>query len=79
VPYHLSKISVETAIRHIRRYGDTDIFPNIPELAFFGDKLQEVAEELILLDLDSFNPSGAIEALAPKSRYGFRIAHQLAP
>lgn len=77
--YHLSKTSVEAAVRHICRYGDTDIFPNIPELAFFVDKLREVTEELILIDLDIFNPSGAIEALAPKSRYGFRIAHQLAP
>jgi hypothetical protein len=79
VSYYLSKISVETAIRHVCRYGDTDIFPNTPELVFFGDEIHQIVVELARLDLDSFSPSGAIEALAPKSRYGFRIAHQLLP
>lgn len=32
--------------------------------------------ELAKLDLDIYTPGGAIEALAPKGRYSFRIAHQ---
>jgi len=59
------------------RYGDTDIFPHLPELAFFADSQKAVIAELATLDLDSYTPRGAIEALAPKSRYTFRIAHQL--
>jgi hypothetical protein len=65
------------ALRHLCRYGDTDIFPHLPELAFFADQEELVLSELIGLDLDAYNPSGAIECLAPKSRFGFRIAHQL--
>ena len=38
---------------------------------------KEVVEELSKLDLDNFNPNQAIETIAPKSRYGFRIVHQL--
>ena len=34
-------------------------------------------DELSKLDLDTYTPAGAIEALAPKARYSFRIAHQL--
>jgi hypothetical protein len=75
--YHLSTAAIEQAIAHLCRYGDTDIFPHLPELAFFSDERVAVVAEIAKLDLDSYYPAGAIEALAPKSRYGFRIAHQL--
>lgn len=75
--YRVSSVSLEAAVRHLCRYGDTDIFPHLPELAFFADEQTAVIAELAKLDLDSHTPAGAIEALAPKSRYGFRIAHQL--
>ena len=44
---------------------------------FFVTRARPIVEELRHLDLDTYNPGGAIEALAPKSRYGFRITHQL--
>jgi hypothetical protein len=75
--FHLSQASLEAAVRHLCRYGDTDIFPRLPELAFFADEEKEVVKELATLDLDSYAPAGAIEALFPKGRYSFRIAHQL--
>jgi hypothetical protein len=75
--YHVSSSSLAAAIRHLCRYGDTDIFPHLPELAFFADEHDAVIAELAKLDLDSYSPTGAFEALAPKSRYSFRIAHQL--
>jgi len=61
----------------LRKYGDTDVFPHLPELAFFRDETAAITDELKNLDLDSYNPGGAIEALAPKGRYSFRITHQL--
>lgn len=79
MPYRLPEKTIELALRHLCRYGDTDIFPHLPELAFFADQEPGVATELSSVDLDSYSPGGAIEALAPKSRYGFRIAHQLSP
>ena len=75
--FRLSASALERAIGHLSKYGDTDVFPHLPELAFFGDESSPIIEELQNLDLDSYNPSGAIEALAPKSRYSFRITHQL--
>ncbi|HYM72076.1 MAG TPA: reverse transcriptase domain-containing protein, partial [Stellaceae bacterium] len=75
--YRVSQQSLELAVRHLVRYGDTDIFPHLPELAFLADQEKAVVEELAKLDLDNYMPAGAIEALAPKARYSFRIAHQL--
>ena len=65
------------AIRHLCKYGDTDVFPHLPELNFLREQQVEVVKELHDLDLDGYSPGGAFEALGPKSRYGFRIVHQL--
>ena len=75
--FQLSVPALEKTIKHLCKYGDTDVFPHLPELAFFRDESAAIVEELRHLDLDTYNPRGAIEALAPKSRYGFRITHQL--
>jgi Reverse transcriptase (RNA-dependent DNA polymerase) len=75
--YCVSTESLELAIKHLCRYGDTDIFPHLPELVFLSDERDAAIAELSKLDLDSYTPGGALEALAPKSRYAFRIAHQL--
>ena len=75
--FRLSASSIKKAIRHLCRYGDTDVFPHLLELAFFRDESVNIIDELLKLDLDSYDPGGAIEVLAPKNRYGFRIVHQL--
>jgi hypothetical protein len=75
--YRVTLTSLEAAVNHLVRYGDTDIFPHLPELAFFADEKAAIIDELSKLDLDSYTPAGAIEVLAPKSRLSFRIAHQL--
>ena len=75
--YRLSAASLLYAIKHLCKYGDTDVFPHLPELAFLREQESEIIKELETLDLDTYSPGSAIEALAPKSRYGFRIVHQL--
>ena len=75
--YRLSQKAVTQSIKHLCKYGDTDVLPHSPELAFFRDEEAAITAELIGLDLDSYDPSGAIEALAPKSKYGFRLVHHL--
>jgi hypothetical protein len=75
--YHLSVSSLRNAARHLCRFGDTDVFPRLPEIAFLRDTEADVIEELKKLDLDSYAPGSAFEALAPKSRYDFSIVHQL--
>jgi hypothetical protein len=75
--FRLSDASLSAAVRHLARYGDTDIFPHLPELTFFAENETAVVSELTKLDLDTYTPLGAMEALAPKGKYTFRIAHQL--
>jgi len=75
--YKLPKTALVCAIRHLCRYGDTDVFPHLPELAFVREEQEAIASELAALDLDTYDPGSAVEALGPKSRYGFRIVHQL--
>ena len=67
--YRVSSSSLEAAIRHLCRYGDTDIFPHLPELAFLADEQEAVIAKLT--KLDHYTPAGAFEALAPNSRYSF--------
>lgn len=75
--YKLSKASLVNAIKHLCEYGDTDVFPHLPELYFLREKESAILDALHTLDLDTYSPASAVEALAPKSRYGFRIVHQL--
>ena len=56
--------------------NEHDVFSTCPEFSCFYDRQDEVVTELCKLDLNFYTPEGAIEALAPKSRHGFRIAHQ---
>ncbi|WP_025033356.1 RNA-directed DNA polymerase [Bradyrhizobium sp. DOA9] len=73
----LSTASLERAIEHISTFGDTDVFPHPIEAAFLIERKKEIAAELSVLDLETFEPAQAIETIAPKSRWGFRIVHQL--
>ena len=75
--FRLSIPALQKAIKHLCRHGDTDVFPHLLELAFFHEEIVDIVDELQKLDLDSYSPGGAFEALAPKGRYSFRITHQL--
>jgi hypothetical protein len=75
--YRLLAASLVHAIKHLCKYGDTDVFPHLPELTFLRERETELVRELMEVDLDKYSPGSAFEALGPKSRYGFRIVHQL--
>lgn len=77
MPTNLSREALECAIDHLCRFGDTDVFPHLCEINFLREQKVAVTDVLASLNLDQFQPAQAIEALCPKSRYGFRIAHQL--
>jgi hypothetical protein len=40
--YRLPSASIETAVDHLARYGDTDVFPHMHELAFVRERRAEV-------------------------------------
>jgi hypothetical protein len=73
----LSKAALQRAVNHLIRYGDTDVLPHPIEAVFLYEKKTSIIDELLKLDLDSFNPTQALETISPKSRFGFRIIHQL--
>ena len=77
MPNNLSENALQTAISHLCRFGDTDIFPHLLELVFLDDFRQQIVDALKSYDVGNFQASHSVEALAPKSRYGFRIANQL--
>jgi hypothetical protein len=54
--YRLSAASLTHAIRHLCKYGDTDVFPHLPELNFLREQQVEVVKELHDLDLDGYSP-----------------------
>lgn len=73
----ISQNNVQRAIDHLAAFGDTDLFPRLPEMRCFVEKASAIASDCASLNIGQYNPVGAIETLTPKSWLGFRIAHQL--
>lgn len=78
----MATISTDTllwSIEHLLSHGDTDIFPYPLEFEFLSARKDEVAALLSKQELGNYRPMSALESLVPKSRYNFRVAHQLYP
>jgi hypothetical protein len=67
------------AIDHVSSYGDTDIFPFPFEIKFLADCREKIADQLGKVDLKQYHPMSLVETLVPKSKFGFRTAHQPFP
>ena len=44
--YRLPKQAILCAIRHLSRFGDTDVFPHLPEIRFLSETEPSVIDEL---------------------------------
>ncbi len=80
----MSKLTLEKniaswVINHLVKHGDTDILPHAFELKFFHDCIDDLSEASSAVNLYTYKPVTILHALAPKSRYGFRICHQIHP
>lgn len=73
----ISGQSVARAIQHLGAFGDTDLFPRLPEMRCFIERADAIAADCASLNIGQYTPASAIETLTPKSWLGFRIAHQL--
>ena len=73
----ISEGSVRRAISHLGSFGDTDLFPRLPEMRCFIERPGTIAKDCAALNIGHYHPTSAIETLTPKSWLGFRIAHQL--
>lgn len=67
------------ALSHVTKHGDTDIFPFPLELKFYSQKIDDVATKLASEDYSNFSPLSLVESLIPKTKFGFRVAHQPYP
>ena len=67
------------SLQHIVTNGDTDIFPYPFELKFYEQSSEKILDALSNLDLNNYSPMSLIESLIPKTKYGFRVAHQPYP
>jgi hypothetical protein len=76
---HLKKSSLNWALAHVERFGDTDIFPLPFEFSAIRAEWGQILPELESIDLASHHVGDFRHALTPKSRYGFRLATQLHP
>jgi len=79
MPDYLSPTSLDWALAHIRKFGDTDIFPVPFEIKPIADRWQEIRKHLEQIDLSAYSVQAAQRVLMPKSRVGFRVATQLDP
>ncbi len=75
----ISEDVYDCALQHIISKGDTDIFPYPFEIKFLDQMRPKIAEELSKIELNQYHPMSLLEALVPKSKYGFRVAHQPFP
>lgn len=75
----LTKEVYECALDHVTKFGDTDIFPFPFELKFLAQKRNDVVSELEKIELNGYHPMSLVEALIPKTKFGFRVAHQPFP
>ena len=73
----ISETSVRRAIDHLGTFGDTDLFPRLPEMRCFLERPGTIAKDCGSLNIGQYMPVGVVETLTPKSWLGFRIAHQL--
>lgn len=71
--------SLDWALKHVERFGDTDIFPLPFEYAAIRHSWEKSREYLEKQDLLQWTVRPHRRCLSPKHRYGFRIATQLDP
>lgn len=75
----LSDASVEWAITHIRRFGDTDIFPVPFEYEAIRHSWNALKQEICAIDLETYEVRAAKRLLVPKQHGGYRVAIRLDP
>ncbi len=75
----LNPASLDWALTHILRYGDTDIFPVPFEFEAIAHSWLSIRPALEQIDLSQYVPGGGRRVLVPKPGAGFRVTVQLDP
>ncbi len=75
----LNPDSINWALTHILRFGDTDLFPIPFEYSAIAHARDEVSDELKKIDLTEYEGRPLRRFLVPKPQGGYRVAIQLDP
>ncbi len=75
----VSSEALAWALTHVKKYGDTDIFPVPFEYQCIASQSARVIEHLRSIDLEVHETSPTFRLLMPKPGFGFRVATQLDP
>lgn len=78
-PLYLKADSLDWALAHIRRFGDTDLFPVPFEFEAYRAVWPQVRDFLSQLDVANTEVAANWKMMVPKHTSGFRGATQLAP
>lgn len=71
--------SIDWAITHIRRFGDTDLFPVPFEYEAIRHSWKNLKNEIVQLNLECYEGRPFRRFLVPKQYGGYRVAIQLDP
>jgi len=77
--FHIAEESLDWAVAHVTRFGDTDIFPPPFEFDAINHSWSRVKAALTSEDLDLWLCRPHRVCLTPKGRYAYRISTQLDP
>lgn len=77
--FHIKDTSLDWALQHILRYGDTDVVPTPFEFRAIEDDWDNIKKFLAQSDLSEWEPRQHRRTMAPKGRYAFRSITQLDP
>ena len=79
MPDHLDPASLAWALTHVRRYGDTDIFPVPFEYEAIAHDWNTLGPVLLGIDLADYKAHSDRRVMVIKPGGGFRAAMQLDP
>ena len=71
--------SLEWALKHVERFGDSDFFPKEFEFAAIRHCWDDIRQRLLEIDFGSYSPRPSRRILVPKPNGTFRVVAQLDP
>jgi Reverse transcriptase (RNA-dependent DNA polymerase) len=76
---HLKETSLDWALKHVRKEGDTDLFPQPFEFDIIKKYWASVQKTLKGIQINTHSWQGPRRLMVPKSEFGFRAVCQLDP
>jgi hypothetical protein len=75
----LQERSLDWALHHLCRYGDSDFFPHMLELDAIRANWEEVKTHILGINLEGYVPQRPLVRFAPKLSGNYRMVHRLDP